>query len=106
MWLYLFEARRQPVEGLIANETVDADDLAFAHPLTRFATFTEPSPVARSYATPDWNFAPEVPNPTSPGTALFPTVTSLKIQLGDKAAVVLEPLHPEYVSCAASLYRT
>jgi len=27
-------------------------------------------------------------------------------EIGDKAAVVLEPLHPEYVSCAASLYRT
>jgi hypothetical protein len=39
------------VDGVIESVVAETTDLAVLQPFTRFATFTEPSPVARSYPT-------------------------------------------------------
>ena len=71
---------------------------------TRFVALTEPKPEAKSYPTPLEYGA--FGYPASPGTSLLPTVTSLKVQVLAGGVVVLEPLHCESFSVAASLYRT
>src|SRR5579862_3213067 len=66
---------------------------------SKFSAFTEPRPVAMSYPGPALN-------PVWPGTLLFPTVVSKKLQLFEFLGFSrwLE-LQAESLSAAASLYR-
>src|SRR5579864_4732522 len=80
--------------------------IALLHAVTKFATLTEPRPVAMSY--PAAAAYTPLGYPVSPGTELFPLVTSLNTHALLGAAEVLEALQlvPAVCCASASVYRT
>ena len=84
------------VSGLKDNVVTVGLNVTEFQLLTKFSTFTDPRPDARSYPT-----AALYCDVVSPGTILLPTVTSLKMQLLAGRPEVFEPLHCDSVSAAA-----
>src|SRR5258708_4649366 len=101
-WMLTEEPCMIVVGLMLTRVVVLGVKVADAQFVTRLVTFTEPRPVAKSYPALLWYWALAVPKPASPGTALFPAVTSLKLQVL-AGNVVLEPLHflPAAISAAA-----